>query len=114
MVPICLDLELNLPWVRDAVYVSGWLILIGIGAVTALPTFAGKRVKLPVGSVLPILAVVGLLGAGIVTQPWITYLGLALIYIISLPMAAVRFQQDRRAYEAKGASDDEDTPEDVA
>ena len=108
LVPICLDLEFNLPWVRDAVYVSGWLILIGVGAVTALPTFAGKRVKLPVGSVLPVLAVVGLLGAGVVTQPWITYLGLATIYIFSLPVAAIRFQQDRRAYEASGALDDED------
>jgi CDP-diacylglycerol--serine O-phosphatidyltransferase len=94
--------------VRDAVYVSGWLILVGVGAVTALPSFAGKRVKLPVGSVLPVLAVVGLLGAGVVTQPWITYLGLATIYIFSLPIAAIRFQQDRRAYEASGAVDDED------
>lgn len=108
LVPICIDLELNLPWVRDAVYVSGWLILIGVGAVTALPTFAGKRIKLPVGSVLPILAVVGLLGAGIVSQPWITYLGLAGVYIISLPLAAMKFQQDRRAYEASGASNVED------
>jgi hypothetical protein len=61
-----------------------------------------------VGSVLPILAVVGLLGAGIVTQPWITYLALAAVYILSLPMAAVKFQQDRRAYEATGVTDEVD------
>ncbi|MBT6123036.1 MAG: phosphatidylcholine/phosphatidylserine synthase [Candidatus Puniceispirillum sp.] len=112
LVPICLDLEFNLPWVREALYVSGWLILIGVGAVTALPTFAGKRLKLPVGSVLPILAVVGLLGAGIVTQPWITYLALATVYICSLPLAAVKFQQDRRAYEATTVSGDGNIDED--
>lgn len=114
LVPICLDLELNLPWVRDAVYVSGWLILIGVGAVTALPTFAGKRIKLPVGTVLPVLAVVGLLGAGIVAQPWITYLVVATVYIVSLPIGAIKFQQDRRAYEALGISNDEDVFEDEA
>ena len=52
-----------------------------------MPTFAGK-IKLPVDTVLPVLALVGLLGAAIVTEPWLTYLIVAAIYVTGLPISA--------------------------
>jgi CDP-diacylglycerol--serine O-phosphatidyltransferase len=78
-------------------YVSIWLVLIGAGAVSTLPTFAGKKLKLPVDTVLPVLALVGLLGAAIVTEPWLTYLAVATVYIVSLPIAAIRFTREKSA-----------------
>jgi CDP-diacylglycerol--serine O-phosphatidyltransferase len=72
-------------------------VLIGAGAVSTLPTFAGKKLKLPVDTVLPVLALVGLLGAAIVTEPWLTYLAVATVYIVSLPIAAIRFTREKSA-----------------
>ena len=43
LVPICVELEFQLGFVREPAYVSAWLVLIGAGAVSAIPTFAGKR-----------------------------------------------------------------------
>jgi CDP-diacylglycerol--serine O-phosphatidyltransferase len=83
--------------VRQASYVSIWLVLIGAGAVSTLPSFAGKKLKLPVNTVLPVLALVGLLGAAIVTEPWLTYLAVATVYIVSLPIAAIRFTREKSA-----------------
>jgi len=97
LMPIVIDLEFGLEVVRQASYVSIWLVLIGAGAVSTLPTFAGKKLKLPVDTVLPVLALVGLLGAAIVTEPWLTYLAVATVYIVSLPIAAIRFTREKSA-----------------
>lgn len=97
LMPIVIDLEFGLEVVRQASYVSIWLVLIGAGAVSALPSFAGKKLKLPVNTVLPVLALVGLLGAAIVTEPWLTYLAVATVYIVSLPIAAIRFTREKSA-----------------
>jgi CDP-diacylglycerol--serine O-phosphatidyltransferase len=80
LLPIVIDLQFNLEIARDPNWVSAWLVLVGAGAVSALPTFAGKRVKLPVESVLPVLAGIGLLGAAVVTEPWFTYMAVVVIY----------------------------------
>ena len=97
LMPVVIDLEFGLDVVRQATYVSVWLVLIGAGAVSTLPTFAGKKLKLPVDTVLPVLALVGLVGAAIVTEPWLTYLAVSMIYIISLPISALRFAREKPA-----------------
>ncbi|MDA0332255.1 MAG: CDP-alcohol phosphatidyltransferase family protein [Proteobacteria bacterium] len=97
LMPIVVDLQFGLEIVRQASYVSVWLVLIGAGAVSTLPTFAGKKLKLPVDTVLPVLALVGLVGAAIVTEPWVTYLVVATVYVISLPISALRFAREKSA-----------------
>jgi CDP-diacylglycerol--serine O-phosphatidyltransferase len=103
LMPIVIDLEFGLEAVRQASYVSIWLVLIGAGAVSTLPSFAGKKLKLPVNTVLPVLALVGLLGAAIVTEPWLTYLAVATVYIVSLPIAAIRFTREKSAQNSSDA-----------
>jgi len=106
LMPICADLEFHLGWVREAPYVSAWMVLIGAGAVSQIPTFAGKRIKLPVSTVLPVLAVIGLLMAGLVAQPWMTYLLLTMAYIASIPVAALRFYRMRAEAGEKNSEND--------
>ena len=103
LVPICVDLEFGISWAREPQYVCIWLVTIGALAVSALPTFAGKRVKLPVGTVLPVLAGGSLLIAGAFVQPWLTYVVLAGVYVVSLPLSVLRFY---RARPASGADTD--------
>ena len=74
------------------------------GAVSSLPTFAGKRLKLPVESVLPVLAGIGLLGAAVVTEPWFTYMAVVVIYTLSLPLSTWQFLRERRQYEGSKIS----------
>ena len=96
LMPICVELEFQLGWAREAPYVSAWLVLIGAGAVSQIPTFAGKRLKLPVSTVLPVLALLGLLMAGLVTQPWLSYLVITTIYLASIPISAGKFYHEQR------------------
>ena len=97
LVPICVDLEFGISWAREPQYVCIWLVTIGALAVSALPTFAGKRVKLPVGTVLPVLAGGSLLIAGAFVQPWLTYVVLPGVYVVSLPLSVLRFYRTRPA-----------------
>ena len=97
LMPVVIDLEFGSDVVWQATYVSAWLVLIGAGAVSTLPTFAGKKLKLSVDTVLPVLALVGLVGAAIVTEPWLTYLAVSMIYIVSLPISVLRFAREKSA-----------------
>ncbi len=54
-------------------------------------------VKLPVGTVLPVLAGGSLLIAGAFVQPWLTYVVLAGVYVVSLPLSVLRFYRTRPA-----------------
>ena len=98
LLPICIDLEFQIGWAREAHYVSAWLVLIGAGAVSAIPTFAGKGIKLPVGTVLPVLALVALLAAGLFAQPWLTYIAITGLYVLSVPLSVIRFYRGRQKY----------------
>ena len=49
--------------------------------------------KLPVGTVLPVMAVGSILIAGIFMQPWITYMGLAAAYAVSIPVSVLRYSR---------------------
>ena len=91
LVPIAVDLEFGIAWAREAAYVCGWLVAMGCLAVSAVPTFAGKGVKLPVGAVLPVMAGGSILIAGVFMQPWITYMALALVYVSTIPLSILRF-----------------------
>jgi len=102
LLPICIDLEFQIGWAREAPYVSAWLVLIGVGAVSAIPTFSGKGVKLPVDTVLPILALVALLAAGIFAQPWLTYIAVTTLYVISIPFSVTKFFRARQKQSQKG------------
>lgn len=97
LVPIAVDLEFGIAWAREAPYVCAWLVVIGGLAVSAMPTFAGKRVKLPVGAVLPVMAGGSILIAGVFMQPWITYMALALVYVSSFPLSILRYYRGRAA-----------------
>jgi CDP-diacylglycerol--serine O-phosphatidyltransferase len=104
LLPIVIDLQFNLEIARNPNSVSAWLVLVGAGAVSSLPTFAGKRLKLPVESVLPVLAGIGLLGAAVVTEPWFTYMAVVVIYTLSLPLSTWQFLRERRQYEGSKIS----------
>ena len=99
LLPIVIHLQFELEIVQEARWVSTWLVLVGAGAVSSLPTFAGKRMKLPVSSVVPVLASMGLLVAAVVTEPWLTYMVVVLTYAFSSPLSSLQFIRQRKQHE---------------
>jgi CDP-diacylglycerol--serine O-phosphatidyltransferase len=103
------------PWV-----VGLFVVTVSFLMVSRVPTFSFKRFRVPAIWVLPLMIVVGLLAAFLVTEPWATLGVIGLIYLGGIPfsMRSYRVLQARAA--AHGGQppeedvvidEDEDAPE---
>ncbi|HLN25940.1 MAG TPA: CDP-diacylglycerol--serine O-phosphatidyltransferase [Patescibacteria group bacterium] len=74
------------------------IVLIGVSflMVSKIPTFSGKRFRVPHHYVLPMLLLVGVLAAFLVTEPWATITIVAVLYGISIPLSIRAFTRLRR------------------
>ena len=91
--PIVIDIHFQLAFIREAELVSAVLVICGIGAVSAVPTFAGKTLRMPSRYALPALAIIAMFVAYALSQPWAAYLILAGIYLATLPLSAIIYQK---------------------
>ena len=98
LVPIVIDIHLGASFIRDAFLVSLVLVVCGVGAVSTLPTFAGKTVKIPSRMALPSLAIVGMLAAIAVAQPWAAYLLIAGLYLGAIPVSVVSYRRRKTSF----------------
>ena len=88
------------------------VFLLGVSAlmVSRIPTFSFKKGRVPVDRVLPLLLLIGMLAAFLVSQPWLTLSGLGLVYLGSIPVSYTMYKR-RAAREAEGraaAPEDDD------
>jgi len=74
------------------------LFLVGVSflMVSKIPTFSGKRFRIPHAYVLPVLLCVGILTAFLVTAPWATITVVGSLYLISIPVSVQAFHRLRR------------------
>jgi len=84
----------TLPWI-NAVALVGVSFLM----VSRIPTFSGKRFRVPHRYVLPVLLLVGVLAAFLVTAPWATVTALGLAYAASIPLSVNAFARLRNRAE---------------
>lgn len=95
------------PLVAHPVAVALWCIAIAYLMVSTIPTFAMKGGRIPTRALLPLLMGVGLVAALLLTAPWLTLLGLAVVYLALIPVSARKAGSLRRR-EPPAASRDGD------
>ena len=78
-------------------FVTFWIAAVGTGAISTVPTFAGKTFHLPRAWALPALGLFALTLAAMVSRPWEVWILLTAIYVLSVPVSVVRFAAVRRA-----------------
>jgi len=103
MVPMTLTFEFG-PGIFDRPVVAA-VFLVGVAflMVSKIPTFSGKRVRVPHRWVLPVLLLVGLLAACLVSDPWLTLSSIGLLYLALIPLSIRSFRRLRQQAEAVGA-----------
>lgn len=72
------------------------LVIVSFLMVSRIPTYSGKRLRVPHEYVLPMLLLVGLLAAFMVTAPWTTLTVLGVIYLASIPLSVRSYGRLRR------------------
>lgn len=97
LVPVMLHAHFEVEALRHPALVAPVMALVAFLMVSRLPTFSFKRVRLEQRFVLPLLVLVGLLAAFLVSDPWLTLSTLALLYLGSVPVAFMAWRKRVRS-----------------
>lgn len=96
LVPLVASFRFDWPVLQSWPEVALWLAVVGAGAISTVPTFAGKKMKLPRAMVLPMMGLFALIVAVLVSRPWETWVVLALAYIALIPLSVLRFARVKK------------------
>jgi CDP-diacylglycerol--serine O-phosphatidyltransferase len=88
--------------------VAAYLCIIAFLMISRLPTFSGKGARVRRDYVLPLLLLVAVVTALLVSYTWMTLSCIAAVYFALLPISYARFKR----YEREGEARDDEGPED--
>jgi CDP-diacylglycerol--serine O-phosphatidyltransferase len=93
LTPMIASFAFGFDWVALP-YVVG-PVMVGVAAlmVSRIPTFSFKRLRVPPRSVLPTMLGVGTLIVLVISIPWLTFLGIAGAYLISIPVSLFSYRR---------------------
>lgn len=97
MLPLYLSF-IGVEWLREApLLIAMHALAIAFLMVSQIPTFSGKRmgVRIRRDMVLPILLLIGFSAAVILSYPWWTFTALAATYMVSIPVAVMRYRHHK-------------------
>jgi CDP-diacylglycerol--serine O-phosphatidyltransferase len=94
--PIYLWLATSMPQFANPVGVGVWMLLIAFLMISNLPTFSWSRVRPPTHLRIGLLALIGILMAALLTEPWMTLAGITLVYLALIPLGVMRYVRIRR------------------
>ena len=95
-VPVYLWLITELDIFREWFVVMPWVIFIALLLISSVATYSWGSLRIYRSSRLFALAGIGLLGAALVTAPWVTLLGISILYIAMLPFSIASYNRVKR------------------
>ena len=95
-VPVYLWLATGNDLFREWYVVMPWALGIAMLMISAIPTYSWSSIRLRRSWRLFALAGVGLLGAALVTAPWLTLLAVCALYAATLPFGMASYAKVRR------------------
>jgi CDP-diacylglycerol--serine O-phosphatidyltransferase len=108
LLPIILSFQLGDSIVRRPEMVAFFLIAVAALMVSRIPTYAFKTGKIPHRWVLPVMLLVGLLAASIVSAPWITLSVVLVVYSISIPFSVRAYRRLEDGTDTEDPDDDDE------
>lgn len=95
-IPILLWLITNNPVFRHWELVMAWTLFIAALMISAIPTYSWTSLRLRREWRMFALAGIALLCAALIVAPWITLLGIALVYLLTIPAAMLSYARVKR------------------
>jgi CDP-diacylglycerol--serine O-phosphatidyltransferase len=90
-VPVYLWLVTGEALFREWFIVMPWVLFVALLMISSIATFSWSSLRVRRSSRIFAIAGVGLLGAALVTNPWVTLLALSLLYIAMLPLSVASY-----------------------
>lgn len=97
--PMYLWIALGLPEFAHPVGIAGWMLLIAFLMISRVPTLSWSKLRPPRTIRLELIALVGLLAAAMLTEPWFTLAGITLVYLVLLPVGIIAYGRVKRQRE---------------
>ncbi|WP_433267772.1 CDP-diacylglycerol--serine O-phosphatidyltransferase [Actinosynnema sp. CS-041913] len=93
LLPLILDEQMRRAgWWSDTWVVAAWTVAIALLLVSRIPTLSVKTIKVPPKAVAPLLVLVGLLAAAVITFPLVALSAAMLVYLGHLPYSVRRYR----------------------
>jgi CDP-diacylglycerol--serine O-phosphatidyltransferase len=89
LVPLAATFHTESDMFRQPVVCTAYLALLALMMISRVPTFSAKHIRVNRDYVMPILLGVGVFVALLTSFFWATYVALALLYALSLPVVVV-------------------------
>lgn len=83
--PLYLWIASGIPEFAHPIAVSAWMALIAFLMISSLPTLSWSKLRPPREIRIGVIAIVGLLAAALLTEPWLTLALLTLCYVLLIP-----------------------------
>jgi len=90
-IPIFLWLVTDNDLFRQWQLVMGWTVLVALLMISSVATYSWSSLRVRTSSRIFVIAGIGLLGAALVTNPWITLLMISLIYLAVIPFSIASY-----------------------
>lgn len=100
--PLYLWFVTGLPIVRDPLLVSAWLVAIALLTISSVPTLSWGKLRPRRSLRLAMIALFGMVGAALLTEPWFTLIGICVVYIAMLPVGILGFARFTRQRALRG------------
>ena len=81
---------------RDPTVVGVWLVLIAFLMISNLPTLSWTKLRPRRNIRLEVIALTGLVVAALLTEPWLTLVGICVVYLALIPVGLVAYARFRR------------------
>jgi len=95
-VPMYLWLVTGSDLFRQWFVVMPWALLVALLMISSVATYSWSSLRIRRSSRLLAIAGVGLLGAALVTAPWVTLLAVALLYLAMVPFSVAAYARVKR------------------
>ncbi len=103
--PVYLWLATGEATFREPVLVAGWMVLIAILMISNIATLSWRSIR-PVRDLrLPAIALVGLLVAALLEEPWWTLALISAAYLVLMPWGIIRYARIRRQRKAAATAE---------
>ncbi len=110
LAPMMLSFQFGDGLWRQPALVSVVIVIVAMLMISQIPTFSGKKIRVPHRWVLPVMLLVGLLAAGLVSAPWTTLWAVCLVYALSIPVSVRSYRRLKTKAVANAPSADNPTP----
>jgi len=81
---------------RHPALVGGWLVVVAFLLISSIATFSWQSLRPRRSIRLEIIAGFAVIFAALLTEPWFTLIGICLVYLLLLPVAAIKYAGVRR------------------